>query len=182
MLDLRPRPMLEVYLHTVCYDYTMAGKKGRSGKYPKSPEHRAKLAGAARRQWAERKAKGLPAANLGVTFDREARANMSRARLGNTNARTHGMAGTRVHNSWRDMKSRCSNPNAPNWKYYGGRGVSYDPRWETFEGFYADMGDRPAGATLDRIDPEGDYTPENCRWATPRQQRANQRPRGGDAQ
>jgi hypothetical protein len=138
----------------------------------KSAEHRAKLATATRAVWA--RATG-PAANLGVKFTAEARANMSRARLGNTNARTHGGVRTREHNSWRDMLARCYRRSSPNWQYYGGRGVSVCERWCAFANFLVDMGPRPEGMTLDRIDPHGNYEPSNCRWATPKQQRANHR-------
>jgi hypothetical protein len=72
------------------------------------------------------------------------------------------------------MKERCSNPNAWNWPYYGGRGVSIHPPWvSSFQRFLADMGERPRGHTLDRVDPAGDYVPGNVRWATAKEQIAN---------
>lgn len=68
------------------------------------------------------------------------------------------------------MRQRCQNPNSDKWKWYGGRGVSVCPQWEAFEIFLADMGERPAGHTLDRRDSDGNYEKDNCRWATPKQQ------------
>lgn len=80
--------------------------------------------------------------------------------------------------SWQGMRDRCSNPRSPRWKYYGGRGITVTPRWcgrMGFENFLADMGERPDGMSLDRIDVDGDYCPENCRWSTPAEQVANRR-------
>ena len=74
------------------------------------------------------------------------------------------------------MKQRCTNPQTAKWKYYGSRGITVCARWDVFENFLADMGERPPGLTLDRKDNDGDYELANCRWATPKQQRANQRP------
>lgn len=79
------------------------------------------------------------------------------------------------YSSWNAMKQRCNNPKAPGYKDYGGRGVTYSKDWETFEGFYEGMGERPLGTTLDRIDTDGNYRPGNCRWSTKEEQQRNQR-------
>ena len=73
------------------------------------------------------------------------------------------------------MVVRCKNPKATGWKNYGGRGVAVCARWARFENFLADMGERPPGKTLDRIDNDGNYEPGNCRWATPKEQYRNSR-------
>lgn len=80
---------------------------------------------------------------------------------------------SRTYNSWCAMKKRCNNPNSSNYHLYGARGVTYDPRWEKFENFLEDMGERPKGMTLGRIDNEKGYFKENCAWETIEQQNNN---------
>ena len=73
------------------------------------------------------------------------------------------------------MIQRAMNPKNPAYKYYGARGVLVCERWLTFANFLADMGERPEGMTLDRLNPDGGYELSNCRWATPAEQRHNRR-------
>lgn len=83
---------------------------------------------------------------------------------------------SRAYNSWASMIQRTTNPNATAWAQYGGRGIAVCDRWRSFAAFYEDMGDPPDGCSIDRVDNAGDYTPDNCRWATTAEQNSNKRP------
>ena len=89
---------------------------------------------------------------------------------------TRGNHRSPTYHSWQSMIRRCSDgPSRPSYKYYAGRGITFTPAWRDFAVFIRDMGERPPGTTLDRINNEGNYEPDNCRWATPAQQVANSR-------
>ena len=80
-----------------------------------------------------------------------------------------------TYSSWQAMRQRCNNPNHEKFPLYGGGGITVCPEWSSYARFLADMGKRPDGMTLDRIDPDGNYQPGNVRWATPEEQEANKR-------
>ena len=94
-----------------------------------------------------------------------------------TTTRTHGHAsgGARssTHSCWTELNARCRNTKHRQWRQYGGRGIRVCERWRKFENFLADMGERPEGMTLDRINNDGNYEPGNCRWATQAAQTRN---------
>lgn len=86
---------------------------------------------------------------------------------------THGKARSPEYITWRNMIDRCSNRNRREFKDYGGRGIAVCERWTVFENFFEDMGSKPEGLSLDRIDVNSGYSKENCRWATAKEQARN---------
>lgn len=98
-----------------------------------------------------------------------------RERMGNM-SRRHGMFGTRIYRIWTGMMTRCTNPRSENYPHYGGRGITVCERWTKFENFYTDMiATYRDDLSIDRIDPNGNYEPDNVRWADTGQQSRNKR-------
>lgn len=94
---------------------------------------------------------------------------------GNCYRHGHALKGapSKTYRAWASMRKRCTNPNDKAWKYYGGCGISVDLAWEDFAVFLSDMGECPPGLTLDRKDVNGNYSKDNCRWATRTDQARN---------
>ena len=87
----------------------------------------------------------------------------------------HGQTGNKTYKSWSGMRERCYNPNNKIYKYYGGRGITICKRWDKFENFYSDMGDRPERMSIERTNNNKGYSPDNCKWATQKEQVRNTR-------
>ena len=88
---------------------------------------------------------------------------------------THGKSSTKEYETWANMLGRCLNRTHPSYNNYGGRGIKVCEQWLKFENFYADMGDKPEGLSIDRINNDGNYELGNCRWATKSEQAYNRR-------
>ena len=110
----------------------------------------------------------------------EAREQMSRQRTahGHSRSRKLGRTASATYNIWAAMIQRCTNPKSRDWRLYGARGITVCERWRKFENFLADMGTKPDGLSIDRIDNDGNYEPGNCRWATALEQARNKRTQG----
>ena len=136
----------------------------RHTPYERSQETRAKLAEAMQ----------------GRKQPEEAIAKRTATRKANRTLVTHGHGSTRegrsgTYQAWSNMIQRCTNPKRREYKYYGARGITVCERWRSFENFLADMGERPEGLTLDRINNDGNYEPGNCRWVDWETQQSNRR-------
>lgn len=90
-----------------------------------------------------------------------------------TKSTWHGLSGTAIYRCWVGMHRRCNDPTEPSYRWYGARGIKVCARWNSLHAFLEDMGHPGPGQSIDRIDSDGDYEPDNCRWATQEQQNEN---------
>lgn len=112
----------------------------------------------------------------GLLNGRSRRCGKCNGRANGERETTHGQHETSEYRIWHAMRSRCENEKFTGYAYYGGRGIKVCERWRDFGNFIADMGKRPSsGHSIDRIDTDSDYCPENCHWATQKQQSNNMR-------
>ena len=114
---------------------------------------------------------------LDTVFSRERDREINKRKSDGTVTRVtrHGLCHLRLYKKWSNMMNRCYDPTHQNWEHYGGRGISVCPEWHDFSMFYWHMGESPAGMELDRIDNDGIYCPENCRFVHPEVNKGNRR-------
>lgn len=153
-------------------------KRGHEGDPPEChPDRPFHALGLCRQCYKAQKAREYRAAHPERVAEQAAKQRAKSRRVGPGRVPVHGLSDSRAYASWRTMLRRLNDTRHHSWRWYGGRGLDMDPRWQDFQAFYADMGERPPQTTLDRIDNDRGYWPDNCRWATWDVQSSNKRKR-----